>query len=73
MVSLSARFALVAPSLGSLVDAWGTGPGLPAIRAAAAGHDLEALYLVADLLVEGGVGKEHQAVQARVRMRILVG
>src|SRR5215213_6386546 len=40
--------------------------------AAAAGHDLEALYLVTDPLVKGGVGQKHQPVRAGVRVRVLV-
>src|SRR5215210_7139591 len=46
---------------------------LSAIHAAAAGHDLQALHLVADLLVEDGVGQEDQAGRAGVGVDVLVG
>jgi hypothetical protein len=47
------------------------GAGLSVVRATAARHDLEALYLVAYLFVVGGVGEEHQAVSTGVWVGIL--
>src|ERR687897_1498319 len=58
--------ALVAPSL--VVAAWLIGAGLPLIHATAAGQRLDALYLFARLLIDGGVPEVDVPVQARVRV-----
>ena len=47
--------------------------GLIVIRTTAAGDGLYALDLVADLGVEGGVSEVHNALVARVRVRVLSG
>ena len=47
--------------------------GLSAIRAAAARYDLEALNLVPEVLVVGGVGQEDQPVRAGVGVGVLTG
>ena len=55
----------MAPLLDSLAGAWLIGPALLGVQATAARHDLYVLYLVADLLLEDGVGQEHKpSVQA---------
>ena len=41
------------------------GPG-QSLSAAAAGHDLQALYFLSHGLIEGGIGKVHDAIRARV-------
>jgi len=46
---------------------------LAAIRAAAAWHDLEALYLVANLLIENDVSQVNDALRAGVGVRVLFG
>jgi hypothetical protein len=46
---------------------------LPTIRAATARHDLEALHLVANLLVENDVGQVNDALRAGVGVRVLFG
>ena len=53
----------------------GVGPGLEAsfASAATAGQRLDALYLFARLFIEGGVAEVDVAVQARVRVILVVG
>src|SRR5215210_4463048 len=63
--------ALVAPSL--VVAAWVIGPGLSAIRAAAARQRLDPLDLFARLLIDGAVAEVDVPVQAGVRVILVVG
>jgi hypothetical protein len=64
---------VVDSSLGSWVSA--LGPGLSAsyfASAVAAGQRLDAIYLFARLLIEGGVAEVDVAVKARVRVVLVV-
>src|SRR5829696_5641080 len=57
----------------ALAAHWGTGTGLPAIRAAAARHHFQTLDFLAHGFVEGGVGQEDKPVGAGVGMVVLAG
>jgi len=51
----------------------GYGAGLSLIRATAAGQRLEALYLFADLFINGGVPEVDVPIQTRVRVVLVFG
>src|SRR5215218_23781 len=74
VVSLSARSGLVAPSLGSLVDAWAIGVGLSASFASATATEVERefFYLFARLRVDHELAYRYPAIVAGVGVVLVV-